>query len=156
MLPNEWQRWREGVYLADEAATLAAGRGLARMLPANAVITLSGDLGAGKTTLVRGMAPAWGISSAITSPTYQLYHRYRGARCLIHLDAYRLQAPEQVDELLIEDLLIEPWNLLIEWPERLPPQWRACAWAFELSSWGQGRRLTLRAAPTSPPLAQWP
>jgi tRNA threonylcarbamoyladenosine biosynthesis protein TsaE len=61
----------------------------------------------------------------VTSPTFTLYNIHRGARTLVHLDAYRLKSPDQVEDLLLEDFLVAPYCLAIEWPERiagwLPP-----------------------------------
>ncbi|MGF1453729.1 MAG: tRNA (adenosine(37)-N6)-threonylcarbamoyltransferase complex ATPase subunit type 1 TsaE, partial [Opitutales bacterium] len=135
--------FRSGVFLASAVETQAAGAALARLLPPDAVVTLKGLLGAGKTTFVQGMARAWEIAAAVTSPTYQLYHVHQGRRQLVHLDAYRLQSPDQAEELLIEELLQTPWCLVIEWPERLPEAWLQDAWQLRLEPEADGRRLTL-------------
>ena len=103
---------------ATETETLAAR--LAEQLPPDAVLALHGDLGAGKTTFVRGLARAWGIAEAVTSPTYNLFTIYSGDRQLVHLDAYRLESEPQLDALMIEDFLESPWCFAIEWPERIP------------------------------------
>ncbi len=103
---------------ATETEAIAAA--LAKEIPADAVLALHGDLGAGKTTFVRGLARAWGIKEAVTSPTFNLYTIYQGARQLIHLDAYRLESGADLDALMIEDLLKSPWCFAVEWPERIP------------------------------------
>ncbi len=123
--------------------TEALARLLAAALPANATLALYGDLGAGKSTFVRGLARAWGITQPITSPTYNLLHIYQGDRQLLHLDAYRLDDPAEAEALLIEDLQREPWALAIEWPENVPDYWLIGAWRLRMSLDGQGRSLRL-------------
>jgi tRNA threonylcarbamoyladenosine biosynthesis protein TsaE len=104
---------------ASETETWAAK--LATKLPPDSVVALHGDLGAGKTTFVRGLARAWGIDEAVTSPTFNLYTIYRGEeRQLIHLDAYRLESGADLDALMIEDFLQSPWCFAVEWPECIP------------------------------------
>ena len=103
---------------AAETEELAARIGA--ILPVDTVLALHGNLGAGKTTFVRGLARAWGIQEAITSPTFNLYTIYKGDRQLIHLDAYRLGSGADLDALMIEDFLQPPWCFAVEWPERIP------------------------------------
>jgi tRNA threonylcarbamoyladenosine biosynthesis protein TsaE len=105
-------------YSAAETERLATQLG--QVLPPDTVLALHGDLGAGKTTFVRGLARAWGIREAVTSPTFNLYTLYRGERQLIHLDAYRLESGADLDALMIEDFLESPWCFAVEWPERIP------------------------------------
>ena len=93
---------------------------LARALPADVTLALHGNLGVGKTTFVQGLARGFEIFESVTSPTFNIYTVHRGpARTLVHLDAYRLETPREVDDLLLEDFLISPWCLAIEWPERI-------------------------------------
>lgn len=95
-------------------------REIAAALPPDAVLTLSGDLGAGKTTFVKGLATAWGITRTVTSPTYNIFTLYESpARQLAHMDAYRLAGPEAVDALMLEEFLRSPYCLVIEWPEKI-------------------------------------
>lgn len=108
--------------LADEAATLQFGARLARALPdagAPLVLYLHGDLGAGKTTLARGVLRAMGETGPVRSPTYALVAEYQpdGARVL-HLDLYRLSSPDELAALGLADLLPGSRLWLIEWPER--------------------------------------
>ena len=124
--------------LADAAATRALGAELAELLRSNSTPTvlLIGDLGAGKTCLVQGMAAALGIDEPITSPTFALAQHY-GGRCgaLVHLDLYRLEQPAAADELLAqeEESARELGAVLaVEWPERLS-QLPADCWRLELS-----------------------
>lgn len=110
------------VHLADEAATLQFGARLARALPVTGgplVLYLHGELGAGKTTLARGMLQALGETGAIRSPTYALVAEYQphGTRVL-HLDLYRLSSPDELAALGLADFLPDSRLWLIEWPER--------------------------------------
>jgi len=131
--------------LADAAATRALGRLIAsRWLryPTEALplLLLKGDLGAGKTCLVQGLALALGIEEPITSPTFALAQHYQGwvdgsPTALFHLDLYRLEQPGAADELLLQELeeaMAIGALLAAEWPERLsrPPE---AAWVAELT-----------------------
>jgi tRNA threonylcarbamoyladenosine biosynthesis protein TsaE len=105
----------------SEAETAAAGRDFARGLAAGSVVLLSGDLGAGKTAFVRGMAEGLGIDPAgVSSPTFTLVQEYRGGRLpLYHVDLYRLQSVE-VDDLGLDEITLSGGVTAIEWPDRLP------------------------------------
>jgi tRNA threonylcarbamoyladenosine biosynthesis protein TsaE len=114
--------------LVDEAGTLAAGAVLARALEAippaeraPVVVTLSGPLGAGKTTFVRGLLRELGIDGAIRSPSYTLVEEYEAAGWeLLHLDLYRLTDAADLAELGLRDRHRDATVFLIEWPERAP------------------------------------
>jgi tRNA threonylcarbamoyladenosine biosynthesis protein TsaE len=105
----------------SEEETAAVGRDFARTLEAGAIVLLSGDLGAGKTAFVRGMAEGLGGDPAeVSSPTFTLVQEYRGGRLpLHHVDLYRL-APKEVDDLGLEELTLGRCVTAIEWPDRLP------------------------------------
>jgi tRNA threonylcarbamoyladenosine biosynthesis protein TsaE len=116
--------------LPDAAATEAVGAALARAYrggaPGSATLYLHGELGAGKTTCVRGLLRTLGVGGAIRSPTYTLVEAYtQGGMTCLHVDLYRLQGPPQVDELGLRDYLGADCLLLVEWPEKggaaLPP-----------------------------------
>lgn len=105
-----------------EAEGVALGKGL----PPRSVVTLEGELGAGKTTFIQAIARGLGVSGRATSPTYALVHRYQGHRGpVFHLDCYRLRSPDEAADLDWEGLLGEGDAILVEWPERagewLPP-----------------------------------
>src|ERR1700693_3238441 len=101
--------------------TIALGRTLAEMLAPPKLVLLRGDLGAGKTTLVKGIAEAFQAASAedVTSPTFTLVHEYRGPQAsLFHIDLYRIDTPRQLETLGLDDLIAENSVLLIEWGEK--------------------------------------
>jgi tRNA threonylcarbamoyladenosine biosynthesis protein TsaE len=104
----------------SEADTRAIAAALGAGLEAGAVLLVSGDLGAGKTAFVRGLAEGLGLDSGeVTSPTFTLVHEYRGGRLpLIHVDLYRLDRAE-LDEIGLDDTLAAQGIVAIEWPERL-------------------------------------
>ncbi len=104
--------------------TLALGQNIYElMLPAPRLVILKGDLGAGKTTLVKGIARAIGApEDEVTSPTFTLVHEYQGTKLkLYHLDLYRLERNEELLQLGIEEMESDPNALvLIEWGEKFP------------------------------------
>ncbi len=106
---------------ATETETIAAGRALASTLATGTTVLLHGDLGAGKTAFVRGLAEGFGVDPQdVSSPTFTIVQEYRGpAVTLQHVDLYRLSAPEIVD-LALDDLLDARTVMAIEWAERLP------------------------------------
>jgi tRNA threonylcarbamoyladenosine biosynthesis protein TsaE len=105
----------------SEEDTAAVGRELAATLSAGDVVLLFGDLGAGKTALVRGLAEGLGVSREdVSSPTFTLIQEYRGGRLtLFHVDLYRIEDPREFDELGLDEIA-EAGVLAIEWAERLP------------------------------------
>ena len=105
----------------SEAETADLGRALAASLQAGAVLLLSGDLGAGKTAFVRGVADGLGIDVGdVSSPTFTLVQEYRGGRLtLVHVDLYRLNDPREIDDLGLEEIGADA-VLSIEWADRLP------------------------------------
>lgn len=120
MATNIFDRLREGVTTADAAETRALGAALAEALGPDRTLALHGDLGVGKTTFVQGLGAGLGVRDPVTSPSFALANVHRGARgTLVHLDAFRLEHPRQVDALLLEEFLVSPWTLAVEWPERV-------------------------------------
>ena len=103
--------------------TIAFGRTLAGLLAPPKLVLLRGDLGAGKTTLVKGIAAAFEAAAEedVTSPTFTLVHEYRGARATIyHIDLYRIDTQRELDTLALDDLRSENSILLVEWGEKFP------------------------------------
>ena len=101
--------------------TVAFGRTLAELLSPPKIVLLRGDLGAGKTTLVKGIAEGFQAASEedVTSPTFTLVHEYRGPRAnLYHIDLYRIDTPRQLETLGLDDLVAPNSILLIEWGEK--------------------------------------
>jgi tRNA threonylcarbamoyladenosine biosynthesis protein TsaE len=137
-------RLRTGVLSTSAEETQALARELAQVLPPDAVLALHGDLGVGKTTFVQGLARAFGIEGAVTSPTFTIYTIHQGSRRLVHLDAYRLSSAAQMDALLVDDFLQSPYCLAIEWPERIESWIPAEAWHLDLGIESSGHRLRLR------------
>ena len=128
--------------LADADATEALGARLARALQAGDVVHLRGELGAGKTTLVRGLLRALGHAGAVKSPTYTLVESYEApAWRLHHFDLYRLRDPIELEDLGIRDYLDGVAMLLIEWPERGAGAVPAPDIVLELSIEAGGRRM---------------
>jgi tRNA threonylcarbamoyladenosine biosynthesis protein TsaE len=103
--------------------TIAFGRTLAGLLVPPKLVLLRGDLGAGKTTLVKGIAGAFEAAAEedVTSPTFTLVHEYRGPKAtLYHIDLYRIDTPRELETLALDDLRSENSILLIEWGEKFP------------------------------------
>ena len=105
---------------ASEAETIALGERLGRQI-ARGVVLLIGNLGAGKTTLAKGMAQGLGAAAAeeVSSPTFTLIHEYGGGR-VYHIDLYRLDEPREVESLGLDELYDRDALILIEWGERFP------------------------------------
>src|SRR5579885_3657669 len=106
---------------ASEEETIKLGRDIARQLPSRAVVLLIGNLGAGKTTLAKGIISGLGAAGVeeVSSPTFTLIHEYGGGR-VYHIDLYRLDRAEQVATLGLEEIFERSAVVLIEWGERFP------------------------------------
>lgn len=131
--------------LKDDKATLAFGRKLARLLKPGDVVTLSGPLSAGKTTLVRGLLSALGHKGEVPSPSFAIVQPYEMLVPPVwHVDLYRIDNPSDLDELGLDDIGGEG-VLIVEWPEHaLPGAWpRALALSLEVHDDGS-RALTAR------------
>jgi len=115
MIP--FDRLKSGVETRSADETMGLAAEVERLLPNEAIITLNGDLGTGKTTFIKGLATAVGIEEVVTSPTFNIFNTYHGRKTLLHMDAYRLEGnPKIIDELMLEDFMIPPYRLAIEWP----------------------------------------
>ena len=107
---------------ASAAETEAAGAKVAAGLQGGDIVVVSGDLGAGKTTLVRGACRALGVEGPVTSPTFTIGQRYEGRLPVFHLDLYRLGTLEGEDPALLEDYLAPDAVTFIEWPGLAEPE----------------------------------
>ncbi|MGA9545568.1 MAG: tRNA (adenosine(37)-N6)-threonylcarbamoyltransferase complex ATPase subunit type 1 TsaE [Candidatus Sulfotelmatobacter sp.] len=129
--------------------TIAFGRTLTEMLVPPKLVLLRGDLGAGKTTLVKGIAAGFGAAEEedVTSPTFTLVHEYRGPRAnLYHIDLYRVDTPRELETLGLDDLRAEKGSvLLIEWGEKFPRLVRERDVEISLERDGEnGRKIRIR------------
>ncbi len=129
---------------AEQTRSLAAE--LAAALPPDTTLALHGDMGVGKTTFVQGLAQGLGVHEHVTSPTFAIYSVYQGTmKKLIHLDAYRLEKEAQVESLLLDEFLVSPYVLAVEWPEKTGTWLPKDAWHLTLAIVdGDKHRLVLR------------
>jgi len=126
------ERLRQGVSTLSAEETRAVAAELATVLPPDTTLALHGDLGVGKTTFVQGLARGFGITAPVTSPTYTIYNLLRGKTLLVHLDAYRIDTPAQVESLMLDDFLKSPFCLAVEWPEKVAYWLSSDAWHLDL------------------------
>jgi len=127
---------------ADE--TIALGRRLAHSLKNASMVVLRGDLGAGKTTLIKGIAEGLQAASQddVTSPTFTLIHEYRGPEVnLYHVDLYRIDTPRELDTLGLDELFAESGNLvLLEWGEKFSRFVEECDFEIGIERRGDQQR----------------
>jgi len=133
--------WQAGIVTRSAAETELAGEALAVRIPPDTSLLLRGDLGAGKTTFTRGFARGLGVTGDITSPSFSLLNVHQGHRQLLHVDAYRLTEPAQLDALLLDEIQTSPWNLLIEWPERIVGREPPSAWTLTIETTADDTRV---------------
>jgi tRNA threonylcarbamoyladenosine biosynthesis protein TsaE len=133
-------------FLPDADATLAAGAHLAPGLVGGMVVTLSGELGAGKTTLVRGILRRMGWAGPVKSPTYALVEHYAfSSLYFYHFDFYRFGDPDEWDSTGFSEYFRPDAVCVIEWPERVAERLLAVDLALSLEHAGSGRTLALAA-----------
>jgi tRNA threonylcarbamoyladenosine biosynthesis protein TsaE len=127
---------------ASAAETQALGRRLATTLEPGDVVALYGDLGAGKTQLVKGLCAAYGVPEAVvTSPTFTLVNEYQGdAFPIYHLDAYRVERLQELFELGYEEYVFGDGLCLVEWPEKIEPLLPAHTLRVRLTHLGGNQR----------------
>ncbi|MEL7044002.1 MAG: tRNA (adenosine(37)-N6)-threonylcarbamoyltransferase complex ATPase subunit type 1 TsaE [Pseudomonadota bacterium] len=137
---------RAAFFARDEDALVSFGRRLAGCLGPGMSVFLRGELGAGKTTLVRGVARGLGHTQAVKSPTYTLVEPYEALTVpLYHFDLYRLGEPEELEFMGIRDYFAGEALVFIEWPERGEGFLPAPDLEIRLAAEGMGRRLDVRA-----------
>lgn len=134
--------------LENEDATLDIGRKLGALLRPGDKIALTGTLGAGKTTLARGLLEGLGYGGEVPSPTFAIVQPYEPPETRIpvaHIDLYRIEDPEEIPELGLEEMLIDG-AMVVEWPDRMPDSFWQDALSLTLEITAEGnRRLTWHA-----------
>jgi tRNA threonylcarbamoyladenosine biosynthesis protein TsaE len=125
---------------SSEAETEEVGARIAEGLEPGDVVLVSGELGAGKTTLIRGAARALGVTQPVTSPTFTIGHRYQGRVPVSHLDLYRLEGLGGEDPGLLDDYLTDDAVAFVEWPSVAAPAFDRVARRVDLSHEGGDRR----------------
>jgi len=133
-------------HLAAEADTLAAGAQLAAGLRPGMVVYLNGDLGAGKTTLARGILSALGVTDRVKSPTYTLVEPYTiSSLYLYHFDFYRLRYPDEWVDAGFREYFNSDAVCLVEWPDKAGGQLPAPDVTIDMAVTGDGRNITISA-----------
>ena len=133
------------IFLPDTQATEQLGVQLWTLIPARALVFLCGNLGVGKTTLVRGYLRAGGFLGTVKSPTYTLVEEYAlGERKICHFDLYRINDPEELEWIGIRDYLSQEGDCFVEWPDKGKGYLVEPDITLELSLEGMGRRLSCR------------
>ena len=134
------------IEIVDEPAMLAFGAELARHLTTGGIVHISGDLGAGKTTLCRGILRALGHQGAVKSPTFTLVEPYEldGLR-VYHFDLYRLADPGELEYIGIDDYYGDHCLCLLEWPEKAAGHLQTCDLALTIDVDGEKRNISMVA-----------
>lgn len=131
------ERWHS----ASAAETAAIGIKLAGRLGPGDVVALTGELGSGKTCLVKGIAAGLGVTQEVTSPTFTIIHEYRGGRLpVFHVDLYRLDNAQQAVAIGLEDVIASDGVTIIEWAEKAAPLLPARTQRFDLRITGESER----------------
>ena len=131
-------------FVPDEQAMLDLGASFSTQLKGGDIVYLVGDLGAGKTTLVKGIIQGLGYSGNVTSPTYTLVESYEHADFNVyHFDLYRLESPEELEFLGIRDMGGEQSVILVEWPDKGQGVLPAADHLIEISYQDEGRTVNI-------------
>lgn len=144
--PNRPARIECRVSRAPDETMQIAGE-LIRRTSGRLVVALHGNLGAGKTCFVQGLAEALGIGTPVTSPTFTLIQEYKGPRPLYHMDLYRITSAAELEDLGFEDYLNQPAVIAIEWADRAPEALPDDTWHVHmaLTDTETGRTITITA-----------
>jgi tRNA threonylcarbamoyladenosine biosynthesis protein TsaE len=124
----------------NEAESVALGERLGALLQPGDVIALTGDLGAGKTTLTKGIARGAGVQSEVSSPTFTLIHEHGGRTPFYHVDLYRLESEDLIPDIGIEEYIYGDGVTVIEWSERMASMLPESALRVRLSTVGDTER----------------
>ena len=138
-MTREWK-------VANAEATARVAGEIAALLPPGAIVQLTGNLGAGKTTLTKSLVAAWGVDSedAVSSPTFTLIHEYGEPVKIYHIDLYRLEEPREFHGLGLDEIFESGARVLIEWGEKFAPLLPPDRWIIEIEhAGGDARRITL-------------
>ncbi|APC09400.1 tRNA threonylcarbamoyladenosine biosynthesis protein TsaE [Moorella thermoacetica] len=133
------------IWLKDAGATRKLGEELAGILNPGDILILNGELGAGKTTLTQGLAQGLGVTTPVTSPTFTLIQEYRGRYPLYHIDLYRLEDPEAMLDLGLEEYFGGEGITVVEWGGRLDPYLPPAFLEIKLEYAPKGRRAIIKA-----------
>ncbi|MCD4813248.1 tRNA (adenosine(37)-N6)-threonylcarbamoyltransferase complex ATPase subunit type 1 TsaE [bacterium] len=125
---------------ASVAETELIGAELARQLRSGDVVALYGELGAGKTCLIRGLAHQLGVAEAVTSPTFTLINEYQASLPLYHFDLYRLEHPGELEDIGYEDYFYSEGICVVEWPERAGTLLPQAHWKVQLTIASEDKR----------------
>ena len=136
--PKTLSDWTHGVITHSAESTEELAKEFAQLLPADTTLALEGDLGVGKTTFVRGLVKGFGITEDITSPSFSLLNVYKGKRMIFHVDAYRLTQASSFDDLMIWDSAVSPWNVIVEWPEKVAARLPRSLWKLKATILADG------------------
>ncbi len=144
MLPVNWLKdhRRLEVVTASPAETQQLGEELARDLLCPSLVLLEGELGAGKTTLVKGIVQGLGAAreEEVTSPSFALVHEYGPESRVYHIDLYRIESPQELSTLGLDDILAARSIVLVEWGEKLGPQFAKHTLRIRMEHAGDDRR----------------
>ncbi len=131
----------------SESETEALGERLAASLPDGSVVAMYGDLGAGKTAFVRGMARGLGLTARVSSPTFTIVNEYLGPRSLIHFDMYRLSGADELFDIGWEDYLARGAICAVEWSEKVEDAFFGDEVRVRIEKLSEGeRKITLEGA----------
>ncbi|MBU62656.1 MAG: tRNA (adenosine(37)-N6)-threonylcarbamoyltransferase complex ATPase subunit type 1 TsaE [Opitutae bacterium] len=127
--------YSSGLHCPEPADIADVAKRLSVTLPENFTLLLDGSMGAGKTFFASALAHALGVKEQVSSPTYDIVNIYASSSVnLVHVDAYRLESSKDAENLGIEELLIPPWILLVEWPQKVPELVFGEAWRLTIQS----------------------